>query len=99
MGMDKVICASGTGDVAAVSAQWNVRLIGFSISEDAGSTAKVIIHDGAASANNPAVAPINCAANGFGIWGLSYPGIPCPLGIWVERVSGTTTVVLYIDRP
>lgn len=102
MAINTVVCASGTGDVeAAVAAAYNLKLCGFSLSEDAGSTAVVKIYNGATiAAGALAVAPLNLAANGFGMWfASSAQGIPCHDGITVERVSGTSTVLLYIDRP
>jgi hypothetical protein len=99
MALAKVVVASGTGDVAAVAAKWNLKLVGFSVSEDAGATAAVEIYDGVSSSGELALAPINLAANGFGMWGIARQGIPCHNGIFVNRLSGTTTVVLYIDRP
>jgi len=101
MAINKIVVESGTTDVQAVAAAdagWTLKLCGWSISEDAGSTAAVVIRDGTSASGTPAVAPINCAANGFGMWGISNQGIPCPNGIYVDRVSGTTTVVLYVDR-
>lgn len=102
MAITSVVISSGTGDSeAAVAAAYNLKLCGFSISEDAGSTAEVKIYDGATiAAGALAMAPINLAAKGFGMWFASSPqGIPCHNGVTVERVSGTTTVVLYVDRP
>ena len=101
MAINKIHVTSGTGDVQAVAAAdagWTLKLCGFSVSEDAGSTAEVVIRDGTSNSDTPAVAPINCAASGFGMWGISNQGIPCPDGIYVDRVSGTTTVVLYVDK-
>ena len=101
MAINKVILASGTGDVeAAVAAAWNLKLCGWSVSEDGNTTAEVKIYDGATiAAGTLAVAPIHFAAYGFGMWGITNQGIPCPNGITVERVSGTTTIVLYVDKP
>lgn len=101
MAINKVVLASGTGDSEnAVAAAYNLKLCGFSISEDAGTTAVVKIYDGATIASGVlAVAPLSLAANGFGMWGIVNQGIPCHNGITIERVSGTTTLVLYIDRP
>ena len=101
MAINRIVAPSGTGDVdALLAARYNLRLCGFSVSEDAGSVALVtIMHAPLAGTNEPAVAPINIAANGFGMWGISNQGIPCPNGISIKRGSGTTTVVIYYDTP
>jgi hypothetical protein len=101
MAINSLVVASSASSVnAAIAAKYNLRLCGFSVSEDAGSTAAVtIMHAALAATNNPAVAPINLAANGFGMWGISNQGIPCPNGISIARGSGTTTVVIYYDTP
>lgn len=100
MAIGKVVLASGTGDSEGlVAANAFLKLCGWSISEDNNSTAEVKIYDGQTiSGGTLAVAPIHCAAYGFGQWGIANQGIPCPNGITVERVSGTTTVILYVDR-
>ena len=101
MAINSVVIASGTADSeAAVASAWNLRLCGWSVSEDENTTAEVKIYHGATIASGTlAVAPIHCAAYGFGMWGISNQGIPCPNGITVERVSGTSTIVLYVDKP
>ena len=98
MAIGSVVVASGTGDSAAVGAHAFLRLCGWSVSEDAGVTAAVSIRHGTAATDPLLVAPMNLAANGFGMWGISNQGIPCPNGIYVDRTSGTTTVILYVDR-
>lgn len=100
MAIGPVVVASGTGDVQAVSGtKYNLRLVGFSVAETAGTaaTAEVVLRHGTAATDDPLVAPINLAADGFGTFWYP-PGIPCPNGIYVDRVSGTTTLVLYVDR-
>lgn len=98
MAIDKIVCTSGTGSLLASDPSSFLKLCGWSVSEDAGATAQVIIRDGVGASANPAVAPINCAAYGFGMWGISNQGIPCHNGIYLNRVSGTTTVILYVDK-
>ena len=97
MAIDYVVVPSGTGDVQAIQPNNFLRLCGWSVSEDAGSTAQVVIRDGTSASGNPLVAPINCAPNGFGMWFTSGQGIPCSRGLFVDRISGQTTVVLYFD--
>ena len=100
MAIHYVTVASGTSDVAAVSGVWQLRLVGFSIGEsgDPAATAEVKIYNGADANGDLIVGPINLAADGFGMFGPGKEGIPCPDGIFVERVSGTATITLYIDR-
>lgn len=97
--IDKVIVASGTGDAAAVAASTFLRLVGFSAAESAGTAAaaEVILRHGTADTDELLVAPINLAANGFQAE-MFGAGIPAPNGIFVDRVSGTTTLVLYVAR-
>jgi hypothetical protein len=100
MAIGKVVIASAdTDSEACVGKNAFLKLCGWSVSEDSGSTAEIKIYDGLTIATGTlAVAPIHCAAYGFGQWGISNQGIPCPNGITVERVSGTSTVILYVDR-
>jgi len=99
MAIGPVVVASGTADVAAVTGAYNLRLVGFSIAETASSAAaaEVVLRHGTSASDDPLVAPTNLAADGFGTFWYP-PGIPCPNGIYVDRVSGTTTLVLYVDR-
>lgn len=98
MAIGAVVIPTGTGDVVAVPASWQLRLCGWSVSEDAGNIASLTIKHGSDATGDPLVAPINCAANGFGMWGISNQGIPAPNGIFIDRTGGQTTVVLYIDK-
>ena len=98
MAINSVVVASGSTDVAAVTGAWNLRLCGWSVSEDGGLTAAVTIRNGTDATGYAVVAPINLAANGFGMWGISNQGIPCPNGIFINRTSGTTTLILYTDN-
>ena len=102
MPIGPVLVPSGTLDVAAVAAAYNLRLIGFSVAETASvaAAAEVIIRHGTTDADDAVVAPINLDPDGFGVFPTLGPGdgIPCPKGIFVDRVSGTTTLVLYVDR-
>ena len=98
MAINSVVVPSGTGNVQAVAAAWQLRLCGWSVSEDVAAVATVTIRHGTLATDPLAVAPINCAANGFGMWGISNQGIPCPNGIFIQRTAGTTTVILYVDK-
>jgi hypothetical protein len=72
---------------------------GFSISETAATaaTAEAIIRHGQTDTSPPLTAPINAAADGYGMW--EFPGGPinCPNGVYLDQVSGKMGIVLYVD--
>jgi len=88
---------SGTGDVAAVEAAYNNRLVGYSCAETASSAdaAEVAIRHGTSATDPLAVARINLDANGFGHFNCD---IVVPAGIFIDRISGETEVVLYMEK-
>jgi hypothetical protein len=89
--------ASGTGNAAVIAPTTGLRLLGFSITEDAGSpaVARASIQEGASAAINTEIAGINLAASGsLNLW-FGEHGIPCPGGIYLNRISGTTRAVFY----
>ena len=98
MSIGSTAVASGTADAdAVVAAKYNLRLRGFSIAETAGTAATAeapLMHGATGASGSKVTAPINLAADGFGIWMFSE-GIPCPNGISIDRVSGTTEFVIY----
>lgn len=93
--------ASGTADVAAVPApptpnQPAIRLMGFSIREAAGTpaVATVIIRNGTAD-TGAILAVIELAADAsINLW-FGPEGIDASLGIFVDRVAGTTQGAIY----
>jgi hypothetical protein len=89
---------AGTGDVAAVAAKPTLRLRGYSVAETAASAAiaEVILRHGTAAGDPMLTAPMNLAADGY----LPSPpmDVSCPNGIYVDRVGGNTTVILYVAR-
>lgn len=87
--------AANTTDVAAVAATANLRLLGFSITETAGSTATLSIQEGTSNDTTKEMFGVALSANGtFSLW-LGEHGVPCPAGIWVERVTGTTRLTVF----
>ncbi len=89
--------ASGTGDEQGVVAAYNLVLVGYSVAESASSAAaaEVILRHGTSNSAPLLAAPINLDANGYG----HFPtDIMAAAGIWIERVSGETTVVLYVKK-
>ncbi len=88
--------ASGTTDAQGITGTWNKVLTGFSVAESAApaAAAEVILRHGTTDAAAMLVAPINLDANGFGQYVLDPP-VVVSSGVYVDRVSGTTTLVLY----
>ena len=88
--------AADTADAQGIVGTYNLVLTGFSVAETAASaaTAEVILRHGTTSSAAMLVAPINLEANGFGMY-VCDPPVIVPNGVFVDRVSGNTTVVLY----
>lgn len=101
-GMGPVLVASGTADSdAAVAAHTFLRLVGVAISETGAAAADAevqIVHGATVSGGTVVVPPINLVGNEFKYMEFGNGGIPCPNGISVDRVAGTTTLVLYVGR-
>jgi len=89
--------ADGTGDNAIVAARLGLRLVGLSIAETNSSTATVDIRHGTAATDAILVPLMSCEADGFDTFWFGHHGIDCPNGIFINRISGQTTLVLYID--
>lgn len=83
--------ADGTADEAAARG----TLVGYSIRESAVSpaVATVVLRNGD-GASDPMVAVIELAASGSETTVL--PAVECPDGIYVDRVAGSTEVILYV---
>jgi len=92
--------ASGTASVIAMQPDPMLVLWGFSMAESAGtaSTAEIIIRHGINVQGQELAAPVNFASDGFGYPTFFPVPIPVPNGVYIQRVSGETTVVLYYDR-
>jgi hypothetical protein len=90
---------SGSESVIAHIPNEKLILWGISMAESAGSasTAEIVIRKGTGVTGTPLLAPVNFAADGFGYPTFFPCAIPCREGIFIERVSGETTIVLYID--
>lgn len=87
--------AAGTTSLAAVAANPNLRLLGFSAVETAAAVATISIQDAASTTLASEVAGVNLAASESVREWYGEHGIPCPLGIWVNRISGTTRIIIY----
>lgn len=88
------VIAANTTDVEGLPATPGLRLMGYSVGETAGATAVVTIRHGDAN-GDPAVGHVSLAANGVIVVTLPPGGVACPDGIWIDRESGTTEIVLY----
>lgn len=90
--------ASGTGDTAIIAADPRLKLWGFTVAETASSAvaAEVAIRHGTSSSDPLLAARMNLDANGFDGWWFGQ-GISCANGIFIDRIAGTTELVLYID--
>jgi hypothetical protein len=91
--------ASGTGNSQALDPNPKLILWGISMAETAGSasTAEIVLRRGTKTTDQEIVAPINFAADGFGYPTFFPNPITCYEGIFLHRVSGETTVVIYYD--
>lgn len=85
--------ASGTADVQGYTGA--TTLMGVNVSESAvtAAVATVILRNGTL-ATDPIVAIVELPANGSTV--LALPAVDCPGGVFVDRVAGETTLVLYV---
>lgn len=91
MARKAVYSASGTTDVLAHDGR--IILGGFNITEMGGTSAEVAIRDG--SATGDVMLRIKLAAGEVaGEW-FGPQGVMAASGLFVDRVSGTTEVILY----
>lgn len=97
--MIPIVSNSSTADNQVCLPNPMLVLHGFSCAETAGSagTAELVIRHGTKATDPMIVAPINFAADGFGYPTFFPVPMQCPNGIYVDRVSGETTVVVYVD--
>lgn len=85
--------AAATADEAGVAATTGLRLMGYSIREGAAGAATTNIEHGTAN-SSPVLAAETLAASTGAVRWFGPQGLPCPNGIWVERVTGNTAVFL-----
>jgi hypothetical protein len=97
--------ASGTSDVQVIPPRNPSDLLGYvlwgySSSETAGTAdvAEAVIRHGVSSSAPILVAPINFAADGHGYPTFFPFPLPVPDGLFLDRVSGDTTFVFYVDK-
>lgn len=88
--------AAGAGDVYAV--QYDCALKGWSIAESTGAAgASFYLRDGI-DATGPIVAIVKLAANESSREWFGLQGIQFKTGIFVDRLTGSSELVLFTDR-
>ncbi len=88
--------AAATAAELGVAATAGLRLMGYSIMESAGSPAAASVNLLHSADNTGAiVAPIKLAASGVQTVMFPEGGIAVANGIYINRLTGNTTVVLY----
>jgi len=97
----RVTVASGTSSLAIVAPTVNLRLIGFSVAESAGSPAacSISLQESAATDLTKEMAAYSLPASGAATVMFGENGIPCPGGIWLNRIAGSCRVVVYYRIP
>lgn len=93
--ISRINLPAATTDIAAVAATPNLRLLGFSITETAGAVASLSIQESAANDTTKELFGITLLANESRSEWFGDHGIPCPAGIWVERITGTTRITIF----
>lgn len=88
--------ASGSGDSAVGTSGSSKVLMGWSVKEDSAAVATLVLRHGT-STSDPIIAVINLAASASETRWLGPNGVNCPNGIFVDRLTGTTTVVIYTN--
>lgn len=90
------VVTSGTADAQGVAAATNLRLVGYSITENAGSpaVARLVLRNGTTT-GGAEMFDVQIAASSSTVQWFGVTGPRCPLGIFVDRVSGTTKLTLY----
>ena len=87
-----VSLAAGLGDVQATTG--SATLVGFSVRETAAGAAVLVLRDGTTTGDLIKVT-IGLAAGAGQV--ASLPAVEFATGIFVDRTSGTTELVLYIQ--
>lgn len=88
--------ASGTTDAQAVAATLGLRLMGYSVKENAGSpdVATLVVRNGTTSGDT-AIVNINLAASGSDTQWYGPQGVPVDAGVFIDRLTGESTIVVY----
>jgi hypothetical protein len=93
----RVYLATSTSSVAVVAPAANLRLLGFALIETASSpaAAKVSIQEGTGASLPTEIVGVNLAASESAREWYGDHGLPCPGGIYLNRISGETRAVIY----
>jgi hypothetical protein len=93
--LTRVRISANTTSVAAYAPTSLLRLVGVTFIETAGAPALVSIQEGAGTDLAKEILAQSLLANqALTVW-LPEHGTPCEGGIWVNRVSGTTRLVVH----
>lgn len=88
------IATAATTDEQGVAAATGLRLMGYSIKETAAAAATVQLCHG--TANTTVMVNENLAASASVVRWFGPQGIPCAAGIYIERLTGGSTLFTFI---
>lgn len=93
------VAASGTDSKVLLEPNPDLIIHGVSYAETASSasTAEIVIYHGQNASGVMIMPPVNFASDGFGPPHDFIKPLYCPNGIYLQRVSGETTVIVYYD--
>jgi hypothetical protein len=88
--------SAGAGQVTVATAS-PVRLMGWSVreSDTTAAVAEVVLRQG--STTGQIVAQAHVAANGSVETWMGPQGVICREGLFIDRIGGTTTVVVWVE--
>ncbi len=89
--------AANTTDEAGIVPTTGLRLMGYSCRETAGAAATLNLRHGTAD-TDPIVALINLAAGKSDTQWFGPQGLPVEGGIYVDRLTGESTITLHTNR-
>lgn len=87
----------GSGSLAVASPGQGLRLMGFTSLETLGGTALFYLHNGTGSGDPVSFLAALGSGESRSEW-FGEGGILSEAGIWLERASGTTRVVVHFKR-
>lgn len=88
--------AAGAGSVQALAAAAGLKLVGYAVLETAAATAAIQLHHGTDATSGSPLLDVKASLAASGVLRVTFPSpIACAAGIYLERVSGATQLVLY----
>lgn len=93
--ISRVNLPAATTDVVISAASPLLRLLGVSVVETAGAVATLSIQEGTSNNTANELIAMSLLANESRFEWFPEFGIPCPGGLWLERITGTTRLVIY----